>query len=161
MTEQNDAAEATETPQLPVGQLPAEIVAVHRKVFRQCMVWLGWFLLGLTAVALPLGYLIDQRVGLIGAILGVVFVTFFTGSALGIMWLTAGKGLGAMSLAMIGGLVGRFAVLISVILIFRDADFFNQQIFAVVLIVGFLAALTLEMLVVKRTREPYVLPKSS
>lgn len=161
MTEQNNTPEANATPQLRVGQLPAEIVAVHRRVFRQCMVWLGWFLLGLTAVALPLGLLIGQRVGLIGAILGVVFVTFFTGSALGIMWVTAGKGLGAMSLAMIGGLVGRFAVLISVILIFRDTDFFNQQIFAVVLIVGFLAALTLEMLVVKRTREPYVLPKSS
>lgn len=130
---------------------PTALVTPMRRVLR----------IGLLAsvVALPvavlLGYLVSGAAGAWGAAIGMgIAVGFFTitvGVALG----TAGMDATALGASVLGSWLVKMILLILVLVLLRDADFYSRPVLFVALLVGTVGTLVLEALVVTRTRVPY------
>lgn len=130
---------------------PTALVTPMRRVLR----------IGLIAslVALPvavlLGYLLAGTAGAWGAAIGMgIAVGFFTitvGVALG----TAGMDATALGASVLGSWLVKMILLIVVLVLLRDAEFYSRPVLFVSLLVGTIGTLVLEALVVTRTQVPY------
>lgn len=111
-------------------------------------------------LALPLaaliGYLLAGPAGAWGAAIGmaipVVFFAITTATAL----LTARLGATALGVAVLGSWLLKIILLLVVLVLLRDADFYNRMALFVSLLLGTAGLLALESVVVTRTKVPYV-----
>jgi hypothetical protein len=130
---------------------PTALVTPMRRVLR----------IGLIAslVALPvavlIGYLVAGAAGAWGAAIGMgIAVGFFTitvGVALG----TAGMDATALGASVLGSWLIKMILLLVVLALLRDADFYSRPVLFISLLVGTIGTLVLEALVVTRTQVPY------
>ena len=130
---------------------PTALVTPMRRVLR----------IGLIAslVALPvavlIGYLVAGAAGAWGAAIGMgIAVGFFTitvGVALG----TAGMDATALGASVLGSWLIKMILLLVVLALLRDADFYSRPVLFIALLVGTIGTLVLEALVVTRTPVPY------
>ena len=130
---------------------PTALVTPMRRVLR----------IGLIAslVALPvavlIGYLVAGAAGAWGAAIGMgIAVGFFTitvGVALG----TAGMDATALGASVLGSWLIKMVLLLVVLALLRDADFYSRPVLFISLLVGTIGTLVLEALVVTRTQVPY------
>ncbi len=145
----------TDTPPSPEPRRgPVSLVTPMRRVLR----------VGLIAslVALPaaviLGYLVAGAAGAWGAAIGMgIAVGFFTitvGVALG----TAGMDTTALGASVLGSWLVKMILLLVVLALLRDADFYSRPVLFISLLVGTIGTLVLEALVVTRTQVPYTEP---
>jgi hypothetical protein len=94
--------------------------------------------------------------GLWAGVLGALVPLAFFGVTVVIGLLSARMSTTALGAVVLGSWLLKMILLILVLVALRGADFYDRTVFGVVLLVGTIGALTLEALVVVRTRVPYV-----
>ena len=143
----------TDTPHPEGGRRrgPTALVTPMRRVLR----------IGLIAslVALPIavliGYLVAGASGAWGAAIGMgIAVAFFT-ITVGVALVTAGMDATALGASVLGSWLVKMVLLLVVLALLRDADFYSRPVLFVSLLVGTIGTLVLEALVVTRTQVPY------
>jgi hypothetical protein len=130
---------------------PTALVTPMRRVLR----------LGLIAslVALPVavlvGYLVAGAEGAWGAAVGMgIAVGFFT-ITVGVALVTAGMDATALGASVLGSWLVKMVLLLVVLALLRDADFYSRPVLFLTLLLGTIGTLVLEALVVTRTKVPY------
>jgi hypothetical protein len=143
----------TDTPDAatPRRRGPTALVTPMRRVLR----------IGLIAslVALPvavlIGYLVAGAAGAWGAAIGMgIAVGFFT-ITIGVALVTAGMDATALGASVLGSWLIKMILLLVVLALLRDADFYSRPVLFIALLVGTIGTLVLEALVVTRTPVPY------
>jgi len=107
-------------------------------------------------LATVVGFAIDGSAGGWGAFLGMAIpFAFFTGTVI-VALLTVRVSVGAFGAVVLGSWVIKLIMLLAVLFLLRDAEFFNRPIFFFSFLIGTAGYLTLEALVVIKTRVPYI-----
>jgi hypothetical protein len=130
---------------------PTALVTPMRRVLR----------VGLIAslVALPvavvLGYLVAGAAGAWGAAIGMGIAVGFFAITVGVALGTASMDATALGASVLGSWLIKMILLIVVLVLLRDADFYSRPVLFLALLVGTIGTLVLEALVVTRTQVPY------
>lgn len=113
-------------------------------------------------IALPvsavLGYLFAGVPGAWGALIGMAIPICFFAITAGTALLTARFGTTTLGMAVLGGWLLKIVLLLVVLAVLREADFYDRMALFVALLVGTAGSLLIEAYVVARTRVPYVEP---
>jgi len=133
---------------------PTGLVEPMRRVLR---VWLIAVVVGLPAVVL-IGYLVAGAPGAWGAAIGMGLAVGFLSITVGVALGTARMGPNALGASVLGSWIVKMLLLMVVLVLLREADFYSRPVLFVALLVGTVGTLLLEAFVVVRTRVPYVEP---
>jgi hypothetical protein len=115
----------------------------------------------IAVVGSVVGYLVDGGVGLVSALIGAVLAVVFLG-------VTAASILAANKLAhsdflspiffivVLGGWLLKFAVFLVALILLTDQPWVNNVVLLLTVIVGVVGSLVVDVLVIARSRQPYV-----
>lgn len=130
---------------------PTALVTPMRRVLRAGLI--------VSLVALPiaivLGYLVDGAAGAWGAAIGMGIAVGFFAITVGVALGTAAMDTATLGVAVLGSWLVKMILLIVILALLRDADFYSKPVLFITLLVGTIGALVLEALVVSRTQVPY------
>jgi hypothetical protein len=135
------------TPPTPTGAS----VAVLRQAQRDMLVLLG----ALTVVGVAVGYLVDGLAGVWGALLGVGIALIFSGTTVVSVLKTANSEPTMMMAVIMGAWLAKLVVVIVVMVILRQFDFYNPMVLFVVSVVGVIGSAVLDARAVQRGRVGY------
>ena len=134
----------------------ADRTPTSNPVLRRALVWGGVLAGVILVVGAILGYLLAGVPGLLGALIGTLMAVVFMG-------ITAASILAANRFASSDLFVGAFFGIVLVVVL-RDADWLNTTALFLSLVAGVLASLAVDVIVVAKSRLPYVsdveLPKA-
>jgi hypothetical protein len=128
--------------------------AVFRTALRDMLILLAVLLV----LGVGLGYLLAGLPGVWGALIGVGLALLFSGTTVVSMLVTAHKPATTMAAVVMGAWLGKIVVLIAVLALLRDEDFYHRGVLAVVLFAGVIGSALLDLRAVKAGRVPYVTP---
>jgi hypothetical protein len=138
-------------------------------VLRRALVW-GAVLAGvLLVVSGVLGFVFAGAEGLVSALVGTLMAVVFMGiTAASILLANRFAGsdvfVGVFFGIVLGGWLLKFILFIVLVVVLRSADWLNPMVLFLSLVAGVLASLVVDVLVVARSRMPYVsdveLPKA-
>lgn len=153
--------EAHDGPAVPDdGGRPAEPAAagtthdVFRKALRGVLVLMGV----VTVLGGVGGYLVAGTPGLWSALIAAAVTLVFTGSTIVAMLKTAGSTVTVASAALVGTWIAKMALLLVVVALLRDAQFYDRPVFGVVVLVGVIGSIWVDFRAVTSVRVPYVDP---
>lgn len=133
---------------------PAAVVLPMRRVLRRAAV--------IAAIALPaatlLGWLVAGVPGAWGAALGIAIAVGFLLVTVATALATAGWGVSVLGFAVLGSWLVKVLLLMGVLAVLRDLEFYSRPVLLVSLLVGAVGTLLVEAVVATRTRVPYVEP---
>jgi hypothetical protein len=144
----------TGEPSTPPTAGPTALVAPMRRVLR-----VG----GVAAVvALPLaavvGYLVAGAPGAWGALIGMGLAVSFFAVTVAVALITARMDPTRLGIWVLGSWLVKMVLLIVVLALLREADFYSRPALFVSLLLGIVGSLLLEARIVTTTRVPYVEP---
>lgn len=152
MTTDPDRPAVPAPPGQPVPLSPAD--AVFRRALRDMLVLLA----ALTVLGVSVGALVAGRTGVWGALIGVALALVFSGTTVVSMLVTARSSLQKLAAVVMGAWLGKVAVVIVVLALIQDLDFYDKPVLAIVLLVGVVGSAFLDYRAVSRGRVPYVEP---
>lgn len=109
-------------------------------------------------VAALLGYLFAGIPGAWGALIGMAIPVFFFAITAVSALLTARLSATALGTVVLASWLAKIVLLLAVLAALRGADFYDRMALFVSLLVGTAGLLTLEAVIVSRTKVPYVEP---
>lgn len=136
----------------PVAHSAAD--AVFRTALRDMLILLGL----LTVLGVGIGALVAGMEGVWGALIGVGLALVFSGTTVVSMLRTSGSSPQTMAAVVMGAWLAKVIVVIVVLALIQDLDFYSKPVLAVVLLVGVLGSAYLDYRAVSRGRIPYVEP---
>ena len=125
--------------------------AVFRRSLRDMLVLLGV----LTVLGVGIGYLVDGMAGVWGALLGVGIALIFSGTTVVSVLRTAHSAPTTMMAVIMGAWLGKLIVVIVVLVILKQFDFYNPQVLFLVSIAGVIGSAVLDARAVQRGRVGY------
>jgi hypothetical protein len=167
MTEQHPGVEGPEGPDgtdergdgtAAQGRSFEEVRAAERSILRQAMRDTFVLVLALLALGSVVGALVAGAAGVWGAVLGAGVAAFFCGTTIWSMQRTVGAPPAQMAAFVMGAWLAKIVVLLIVLVLLRNADFYNPYVFGAVLLVGVIGSALLDYRAVARGRMPYVQP---
>jgi hypothetical protein len=148
---------------------PSDRTPASNPVFRRALAW-GGVLAGIVLVVSGiLGLVFAGTEGLVGAILGTLMAVVFMGiTAASILlanrFASSDLFVGVFFGIVLGGWLLKFIVFIVLVVVLRDAPWLNPTVLFLSLVAGVIASLVVDVLVVQKSRIPYVgdveLPKA-
>ena len=142
---------ATPDPEPAARRGPTALVTPMRRVLRAGLI--------VSLVALPiavvLGYVVAGAAGAWGAAIGMGIAVGFFAITVGVALGTAAMGPTTLGAAVLGSWLVKMILLIVILVLLRDADFYSRPVLFIALLLGTIGALVLEALVVSRTQVPY------
>jgi len=146
----------TTEPRPPAAQpVPSSAAAdVFRRALRDMLVLLA----ALAVLGVGAGALVAGRPGVWGAVIGVGLALVFSGTTIVSMLATARASVQTLAAVVLGAWLGKVLVVIVVLALIQDRDFYDKPVLAVVLLVGVLGSAVLDYRAVSRGRVPYVEP---
>lgn len=134
----------------PAG--PTALVTPMRRVLRAGAI--------ASAIALPasavLGYLFGGAAGAWGAVIGMSLAVAFFGITVGVALFTARMDPTKLGIWVLGSWLLKMVLLIVVLVLLREQDFYSKPALFVALLVGTVGSLLLEAKVVTSTKVPYL-----
>ena len=127
-------------------------------VFRAALRGMLVLLAALTVLGVGIGYAVAGGPGVWGAVIGVGLALVFSGTTAVSMLRTSGSSPATMAAVVMGAWLGKFVVLIAVLVVLRGQDFYSRGVLAAVLIAGVLGSAVLDLRAVNAGRVPYVTP---
>jgi hypothetical protein len=130
-------------------------------VLKNTLLYGGVLAVAIAVIGSVVGFLIDGSVGLVSALVGAAMAFVFLG-------VTAGSILLANRIAnsdflnplffitVLGGWLVKFAVFLVLLFILKDQPWINNVILLLTVIVGVVGSLTVDVIVIARSRQPYV-----
>lgn len=147
----------------------ADRTPTSNPVLRRALAW-GALLAGvILVVSAVLGFVFAGVPGLLGGLIGTLMAVVFMGiTAASILaanrFASSDLFVGAFFGIVLGGWILKFIVFIVLVVVLRDADWLNPTVLFLSLVAGVLASLVVDVLVVAKSRLPYVsdveLPKA-
>ena len=131
-----------------------------RAVFRTALRDMLGLLAVLAVLGIGLGALLAGTAGVWGALIGVGLALLFSGTTVASMLLTSRAPATTMAAVVMGAWLGKVIVLIVVLALLRDEDFYHRGVLAVVLVAGVVGSALLDLRAVRVGRVPYVTPAS-
>lgn len=147
---------APTTPAPKPGTSGAAADAVFRTALRDTLLLLG----ALTVLGVGVGWLVAGLPGVWGALIGVGLALVFSGTTVVSMLATSHASPQKMAAVVMGAWLGKVIVVIVVLALIRDLDFYSKGVLAAVLAAGVLGSAYLDYRAVSRGRVPYVEPSS-
>jgi hypothetical protein len=145
----------TEPNQPAVPPVPSSAAAaVFRRALRDVLVLLA----ALAVLGVGVGALAAGRPGVWGALIGVGLALVFSGTTIVSMLVTSRASAARLAAVVLGAWLGKFLVVIVVLALIQDRDFYDRPVLAVVLLVGVVGSAVLDYRAVSRGRVPYVEP---
>ena len=138
------------------GALPYVPEHVSKDIFRSALRATLALLVVLAVVGVGVGYLVDGSAGVWGAALGVGVSLLFSGSTIASMLYTADKSPTTMMAVLMGVWIVKMVVLVAVLAVLGQLDFYHRLVFAVVVLVGVVGSAALDMYSVVKGRQPYI-----
>lgn len=129
--------------------------AVFRTALRDMLVLVA----GLAVVGVVTGYLVAGMPGVWGAVLGVAMTVIFSGTTVISMLTTAGASATTTAAVVMGSWLAKMLVLILVLALLRQLDFYDKWMLGGVLMVGVIGAALIDYRAVARGRVPNVIPR--
>ncbi len=139
---------------IPGSSVPDAVAAVFRTALRDMLVLLGV----LTVLGIGLGYAFAGTPGVWGALIGIGLALLFSGTTVASMLLTARAPATTMAAVVMGAWLAKVIVLIAVLVLIRDEDFYHRGVLAAVLFAGVIGSALLDYRAVRVGRVPYVTP---
>jgi hypothetical protein len=130
-------------------------------VLKNTIVYGGVLAAVIAVVGSVVGYLVDGGVGLVSALIGAAMAFLFLG-------VTAGSILIANRIAhsdflnplffitVLGGWLLKFAIFLVLLILLKDQPWINNIVLLLTVIVGVVGSLVVDVVVIARTRQPYV-----
>jgi len=130
-------------------------------VLKNTLLYGGVLAVTIAVLGSVIGFLIDGSVGLVSALVGAAMAFVFLG-------VTAGSILLANRIAnsdflnplffitVLGGWLLKFAVFLVLLFLLKDQPWINNVILLLTVIVGVIGSLTVDVIVIARSRQPYV-----
>ncbi|PVU83649.1 hypothetical protein DDP54_12320 [Cellulomonas sp. WB94] len=145
----------TEPRQSAAQPVPSSAAAaVFRRALRDMLVLLA----ALAVLGVGAGALVAGRPGVWGALIGVGLALVFSGTTIISMLVTARASVQQLAAVVLGAWLGKVLVVIVVLALIQDRDFYDKPVLAVVLLVGVVGSAVLDYRAVSRGRVPYVEP---
>jgi hypothetical protein len=145
----------TEPDQPAVSPVPRSAAdAVFRRALRDMLMLLA----ALTVLGVGIGALVAGRPGVWGALIGVGLALVFSGTTVVSMLVTARSSVQRLAAVVLGAWLGKVVVVIVVLALIQDRDFYDKPVLAVVLLIGVVGSAVLDYRAVSRGRVPYVEP---
>ena len=142
----------------PAVTPPADpTAAVFRRALRDTGVLLG----ALTVLGVGVGVLVAGAPGAWGALIGVGLALVFSGTTVVAMLRTLHSPPHTMAAVVMGTWLAKVLVVIVVLAVLRDQDFYSRGVLAAVVALGVVGAAVLDYRAVSTGRVPYVEPGSS
>jgi hypothetical protein len=145
-----------QAPQAPHTPRSAAEQAVLRTALRDGLILVA----ALAVLGSLVGLLVDGLPGLWGGLIGAAIAAFFCGTTVWSMLYTVGKGATMMGAVVMGSWLAKMVVLIVVLVVLTQFDFYNRVVLFVVLLVGAVGSALLDYRAVKNGRITYVEPSS-
>lgn len=142
-----------------VPELPYVPEHVSKEIFRSALRATLGMLVALAVLGVGIGFLVSGTPGVWAATLGVGIALLFSGSTIASMLYTADKSPNTMMAVLMGVWIAKMVVLVVVLAVLGQADFYDRVVFAVVVLVGVVGSAGLDMYSVVKGRQPYVTPK--
>ncbi|SFK52104.1 hypothetical protein [Cellulomonas sp. KH9] len=127
-------------------------------VFRRALRDTGLLLGGLAVVGLGAGALLAGTPGVWGALIGVGLALVFSGTTVVAMLRTLHSPPATMAAVVMGTWLAKVLVVVVVLALLRDHDFYSRGVLAAVLALGVVGAAVLDFRAVQTGRVPYVEP---
>jgi len=130
-------------------------------VLKNTLVYGGLLAVAIAVVGSIVGFLVDGSVGLVSALIGAAMAFLFLG-------VTAGSILLANRIAhsdflnplffvtVLGGWLLKFAVFLVLLILLKDQPWINNVVLLLTVIVGVVGSLVVDVVVIARSRQPYV-----
>lgn len=151
-----------ETPPTPDAPQPADVPVVPphvtKEIFASALRSTLIMLVVLTVVGVGVGALVAGLAGVWAALLGAGVTLIFSGTTIASMLYTADKSPNTTMAVLLGGWIAKMAVLVIILAVLGQMDFYHRMVFAVIVLVGVMGSAALDMRSVMRGREPYVNP---
>lgn len=113
----------------------------------------------LTVVSVPAAWFIAEGPGVWAALLGIAVTIIFAAPTVLTVMYTVRSAPQVMAGVILGSWLVKMIVLFILLLLIRDAEFYDRIIFVVVLGVGVIGAAILDARAVVKSRVPYVVPQ--
>ncbi|WP_402466554.1 hypothetical protein [Isoptericola aurantiacus] len=146
-------------PQQPDGPGPDdESTAAERVILRTALRDMLVLVGGLLVLGCAVGALVDGMAGVWGALVGATLAAFFCATTIWSMMRTIGANPVKMFALIMGTWMAKIVVLVVVLALLKQADFYNAYVLVAVLALGVAGSALLDYRAVKNTRMPYVQP---
>lgn len=131
---------------------PGPLHALFSQILRRLVV----LTVVVTALAVVVGIVISGTAGLWGALVGGGVGVIFCLTTVASMILSEGRSPQFLALAVLGGWVVKMIVIIAILAVIRDLDFYDRYVLAGTLGTLVITAIVVEMVSITRARVPYV-----
>ena len=147
----------------------ADRTPTSNPLLKRALIWGGVLAGVILVVGAILGYVLAGVPGLLGALVGTLMAVVFMGiTAASILaanrFASSDLFVGAFFGIVLGGWILKFVVFIVLVVVLREADWLNTTALFLSLVAGVLASLAVDVIVVAKSRLPYVsdveLPKA-
>jgi len=142
----------------PAPATPSSASAAERQQYGRASRLLAIFLAALTVLSLVIGWFTVGWPGVWAALIGAALAGLFCG---GTMW-SISHTIGAAPISMAATVMltwlVKLLILIGVLAFLRGRDFYHPYLLFAVIAAGMLGALAIQALVLKRSKQPYVVP---
>jgi hypothetical protein len=130
-------------------------------ILKNTILFGGLLALAIAVIGSVIGFVVDGSVGLVSALIGAAMAFVFLG-------VTAGSILLANRIAnsdflnplffitVLGGWLLKFAVFLVLLFILKDQPWINNVVLLLTVIVGVVGSLVVDVVVIARSRQPYV-----
>ena len=120
---------------------------------------LGW--LTITIAAVVIGKLVDDKPGVWGALVGSLVAGVFFAITAGVAQFTKKMDVSVLGFAILGSWLLKIVVLLGALGWLKGQDFYNKGVLFGTLLVTTFGLLTLEAVIVTKSKVPYVEPERS
>lgn len=146
--------QSAQQPAVRAGGQPDPVRGMLRRALRDVLVFLT--VLGVLGFALGALLVEDRTAAMWGALIGWGLALVFSASTVLVMLLTARRSLTAAMGALVGTWLVKTLLVLVVVALLRDQDFYDRAVLVLVVVVGVLGSVLLDYRAVVRGRVPYV-----
>lgn len=126
-----------------------------RAVFQRSLRELLWATLAIGVLGAVAGYLVAGTPGLVGALLGLGVGLLFCATTVGSMLVSVGRPPSVLAGIVLGAWLVKMLVIIVVLALLQDQDFYDKPVFAVVLLVVAITSIAIDVRAVLQARVPH------
>lgn len=126
-----------------------------RRLLQRSLRELLWATLAIGLLGAVLGLVLDGTAGLYGALLGVGVGLLFCGTTVVSMLVSVHKPVSVLAGVVLGAWVVKMIVVVAVLAVIRDLEFYDKYVFAAVLVLLVLTSTAIDVRAVLQGRVPH------
>lgn len=125
-------------------------------VLRRALVFGAWFAIALAVIGSLIGFFVAGSVGVVSALIGAVMAAVFLGITAGSILLASRYDVLAFFGIVMGAWLLKFVLFLVLALALRDQPWIDATVMFLTLVVGVVGTLIVDMVVVAKSRMPYL-----